>query len=118
MATFRHVPTGKRFLFVHIPRTAGRFIETNLMVNNEFVWDDDWEKFGIDKVYRKVDGIELGHFHRELYEKHLDIEGIPHISIVRNPFNRFISASVYLKRVYGDDIQSVMEDPMMFYSLI
>ena len=29
------------------------------MVNNEFVWDDDWEKFGIDKVYRKVDGIEL-----------------------------------------------------------
>ena len=118
MATFRHVPTGKRFLFVHIPRTAGRFIETNLMVNNQFVWDDDWDKFGIDKVYRKVDGIELGHFHRELYEKHLDIEGIPHISIVRNPFNRFISASIYLKRVYGDDIQSVMEDPMMFFSLI
>ena len=118
MATFKHLPTGKRFFFVHIPRTAGRFIETNLMVNNDFAWDDDWEKFGIDKVYRKVDGIELGHFHRELYEKHLDIEGIPHVSVVRNPFNRFISASVYLKRVYGDDCQSSMEDPVMFFSML
>ena len=118
MATFRHVPTGKRFLFVHIPRTAGRFIETNLLVKNDFAWDDDWEKFGIDKVYRKVDGIELGHFHKELYEKHLDVEGIPHVSIVRNPFNRFISASVYLKRVYGNDCQAAMEDPMMFFSML
>ena len=35
MATFKQESTGKRFYFVHIPRTAGRFIETNLMVNND-----------------------------------------------------------------------------------
>ena len=82
MATFRHVPTGKRFLFVHIPRTAGRFIETNLMVNNEFVWDDDWEGLGIGRnvmnMYKKV---ELAHFHKEYYEQYLDVDGIPHFSI-------------------------------------
>ena len=30
----------------------------------------------------------------------------------------FISGSIYLKRAYGDDIQSVMEDPFMFSSMI
>ena len=72
MATFRHIPSGKRFLFIHIPRTAGRFVETNLIVNNEFEWADDWDKFGIERMFESVDGpegeIELGHFHREYYE--------------------------------------------------
>ena len=120
MATFRHLPTGKRFFFAHIPRTAGRFIETNLLVKNDFTWDDDWVKFGIQKMYEVPDGIgiELGHFHRELYEKHLEVEGIPHISVIRNPIDKFFSASMYLKRVYGDDIQEAMEDEMMFFSML
>ena len=104
MATFRHIPTGKRFLFIHIPRTAGRFVETNLIVNNEFEWADDWEKFGIERMFESVDGpegeIELGHFHREYYEKYLDCEDIPHVSIIRNPLKRFISASIYINRIY------------------
>ena len=101
----------RRFLFVHIPRTGGRFIEVNLEKNG---WEmEPIDYFGIPHYQHSfIDDCEIAHFHRELYEKHLDIEGIPHISIVRNPFNRFISASVYLKRVYGDDIQSVMEDPV------
>ena len=45
MATFRHKPTGKRFLFVHIPRTGGRFVEANFLRLNEIWWDDDWDKF-------------------------------------------------------------------------
>ena len=117
MATFRHIPTGKRFYFVHIPRTAGRFIETNLMVNNNFAWDDDWEKFGINQVYQKYDGIEFGHWHREYYEKYLDVDDIPHVSIVRNPIDRFFSASIFLKRMYGE-CQEEMEDTMMFYSML
>ena len=66
MATFKHIPTGKRFLFVHIPRTAGRFFEQNLMKGNDFVWDDDVE---IDRQYKSIDGVELAHFHREYYDK-------------------------------------------------
>ena len=120
MATFRHLPTGKRFFFAHIPRTAGRFIETNLLVKNDFTWDDDWVKFGIQKMYEVPDGIgiELGHFHRELYEKHLEVEGIPHISVIRNPIDKFFSASTYLFTVYGKEIQQKLEDYDEFVSII
>ena len=65
-----------------------------------------------------VDGIEPAHFHRELYQKYLNADGIEHISIVRNPVDRFISTSIFLTRMYGDDIQEAMEDPMMFSSMI
>ena len=135
MATFRHIPSGKRFLFIHIPRTAGRFVETNLLVNNEFEWCDDWDKFGIERMFQSVDGpegeIELGHFHRAYYEKYLDCEGIPHVSVIRNPLKRFISASIYINRVYGmandtgeyteeslQQCQELMEDENYFYTML
>ena len=100
----------KRFLFVHIPRTAGRFLEENFKENGFELEQDD--------IWKSVDGIELAHFHRELYEKYLDVEGIPHISIIRNPINRFFGASSWLKRMYGEDIQEAMEDPMMFSMML
>ncbi len=100
----------KRFLFVHIPRTAGRFLEQNIEENGfepeQLIW-------------KSVDGIEIAHFHNELYLKHFDDLGsIPHFTIVRNPIDRFISCSIFLKRMYGDDIQEAMEDPMMFSSML
>jgi hypothetical protein len=49
-----------------------------------------------------------------MYEKYLDVSDIPHMTIVRNPIDRFISTSIFLTRMYGDDIQELMEDPMMF----
>lgn len=114
MATFKHLETKKRFFFIHIPRTGGRFVETNLE-NQGWVWDD---KVSVDKKYKSVDGIEVAHFHREYYEKYLDIQNIPHICIIRNPIDRFISASIYLKRLYGNDIQELMENPMYFFSML
>ena len=115
MSTFKHQPTGKRFLFVHIPRTAGRFIEQNLMKGNDFLWDD---KVEIDRQYKSIDGVELAHFHREYYEKYLDVEGIPHITVVRNPIDRFISCSIFLSELYGDNLEELLEDPMMFSSML
>ena len=115
MSTFKHEPTGKRFFFIHIPRTAGRFFEQNLLKVNNFVWDD---KVNIDRQYKSIDGVELAHFHREYYEKYLDVEGIPHITIVRNPIDRFISCSIFLRKLYGDDIDEMLEDEMYFYSMI
>ena len=111
MSTFRHEPTGKRFLFVHIPRTAGRFFGENLLVNG-------WKIEDKDNLWKSVEGIEVAHFHRELYEKYLDVKRIPHITIVRNPVDRFISCSIFLKRMYGDDIQEAMEDPIMFGTML
>ena len=69
-------------------------------------------------VMSVVNGVEIAHYHRDHYQKYLDVENISHFSIVRSPITRFISGSVYLKRTYGNDIQSVMEDPMMFASMI
>ena len=100
----------KRFLFVHIPRTAGRFLEENFKENG----------FEAEQILWKiVDGIEVAHFHNELYLKHFDDLGsIPHFTIVRNPVDRFMSCSIFLTRMYGDDIQEAMEDPMMFGSML
>ncbi len=100
----------KRFLFVHIPRTAGRFLEENFVENG----------FESEQIlWKSVDGIEIAHFHNELYLKHFDDLGnIPHFTIVRNPIDRFISCSIFLTRMYGEDIQEAMEDPIMFGSML
>ena len=100
----------KRFLFVHIPRTAGRFLEENFKENG----------FEPEQIlWKSVDGIEIAHFHNELYLKHFDDLGsIPHFTIVRNPIDRFMSCSIFLTRMYGEDIQEMMEDPMMFSSML
>ena len=131
MSTFRHEPTGKRYLFVHIPRTGGRYVENNLLQLNDMWWDDDREALGkasdrgeyLDVMYKAVEGVEVGHFHKELYEKYLDCKGIPHFSIVRNPVTRFISASLYLRRFYESTsdtgpIQELMEDEITFNTLL
>ena len=119
MPTLKNKSTGKRVFFAHIPRTAGRYVEANLLYENNFQWDDDWESLGmVENIYYPHEGIELAHFHREYYEQYLDVEGIPHFSIVRNPINRFIGASIYIKRMYGDDCQELMEDPMLFFSML
>ncbi len=117
MGTYRHSETGKRFLFVHIPRTGGRFIEVNLEKNG---WEmEPIDYFGIPHYQHSfIDDCEIAHFHRELYEKHCDIEGIPQIAVIRNPINRFISASTYLFTYYGKEIQEKMEDYDEFVSII
>ena len=108
MPTYKHLPTGNRFLFIHNPRTSGRFLEDNFKYNG---FQDEYE------IWNSIDGIEVAHFHRELYEKYLDVKRIPHITIVRNPIDRFFSASIFLKRIYGE-CQEEMEDVMMFYSML
>tara|TARA_B100000287_G_scaffold426356_1_gene474125 strand:- start:457 stop:1116 length:660 start_codon:yes stop_codon:yes gene_type:complete len=110
MPTYRHKKTGERFLFVHIPRTGGRFFESNLKQNGWRVEQED--------IWKRVDGAEVAHFSRELYEKYFDIKDIPHISIIRNPIERFFSASIYLKRIYGADIQKRMENNDEFLSML
>ena len=114
MPVYKHKDTGKRFFFIHIPRTAGRFIEKNLE-SQGWVWDD---KINVSNMYHSVDGIELAHFHKEYYQQYLDVKNIPHVSIIRNPIDRFISASFFITHIYGNDIQKLMEDSMGFFSMI
>lgn len=99
----------QRFHFIHIPRTAGRFVEAVIEDNN----------FKLEGNFPNViEGVELIHLHRDLYEKYFDLKGIPNITIIRNPIDRFFSCSIFLKRMYGNDIQKTMEDPMMFSMML
>ena len=117
MPTFTHKPTGKRVFFAHIPRTAGRYVEANLLWKN----DCDWDEIDLDTglgVMTMMYGAEIAHWHKEIYEEHLDVKDIPNFSIIRNPFDKFISGSVYLKRLYGNDCQELFEDENLFFSML
>ena len=117
MPTFTHKRTGKRVFFAHIPRTAGRYVEANLLWKNEC----DWDEINLDTgngVMTMMHGAEIAHWHREIYEEHLDVKDIPNFSIIRNPFDKFISGSVYLKRLYGNDCQELFEDENLFFSML
>ena len=111
MPTFKH-SSGKRVFFAHIPRTAGRFVEANLS-KNDFKWDDAHLDNG-KGIMSIVNGFEVAHYHRDHYMKYLDVKDIPHFSIVRNPIDRFISASIYIKRFCGDKAQEGVEDKNSF----
>ena len=112
MPNFVHKDTGKKVFFAHIPRTAGRFVEANLLLNG-FEWVEKHLDTGRGTM-SIVNDIEIAHYHRDHYQKYLKIEkDTPQFTIVRNPITRFMSASWYFKR-YGDFIQSDLEDPEMF----
>ena len=116
MATYKH-ELGKRFLFVHIPRTGGRFIEVNLEKNG---WEvEPIDQYGIPHYQHSfIEDCEIAHFHRDLYEKYCDIEGIEQIAVVRNPIDKFFSASTYLITVYGRQVQERLEDYDEMVSII
>ncbi len=116
MSTFKHT-SGKRFLFVHIPRTGGRFIEVNLEKNGWEVEPIDY--YGIPHYQHSfIDDCEIAHFHRELYEKHCEIEDLEQIAVIRNPIDKFFSASTYLVTVYGQEVKERLEDYDEMVSII
>ena len=117
MPTFTHTPTEKKVFFAHIPRTAGRYVEANFLWRNDFTWDEIPLDTG-NGVMTTLHGAEIAHWHKDIYEEHLNVKDIPNFSIVRNPIDRFISGSVYLKRLYGNDSQELFEDPNLFFSMI
>ena len=81
----------------------------------------DWDEINLDTgngVMTMMHGAEIAHWHREIYEEHLDVKDIPNFSIIRNPFDKFISGSVYLKRLYGNDCQELFEDENLFFSML
>ena len=46
------------------------------------------------------------------------MDGIPHVSVIRDPVDRFFSASIYLTQAYGPNIQESAEDESQLYAMI
>jgi hypothetical protein len=110
MPTLLHPGTKQRVLFVHIPRTAGRFINENLLLNGIISEQDD--------IYGEIDGVQIDHFHQDLYEKHLNVQNIPHFGVFRDPVERFYSASSFLLHEYGKKVEKDLKSYKKFTKLI
>ena len=100
MPIVNHKETGNKFFFIHIPRTAGRFLVENLGYHGcEIIHPFKDERVSLSSPYVrlyttwKIEGIQMLHVHKNIYDKWDKIKNIPHFAIVRNPVDRFFSAS-------------------------
>jgi hypothetical protein len=95
MPIIHHKETGNKFFFIHIPRTAGRFLVENLGSHGcEIVHPFIDSPLSLTSPYVKqtIEGIEMLHAHRSIYNKWNKVKDISHFTIVRNPIDRFFSA--------------------------
>ena len=79
----------KKIFFIHIPRTAGRYIRQLFLKNGYETSHDQWAPdpaIPDSKKYLKC-GIEIAHLHYPLYDL-LPIKNLPSFTIIRNPFDR------------------------------
>jgi len=109
---FQHTKTHGRFFFIHIPRTAGRFLHTNFLRNGygvehhltkEMIEEKDTSNY----FWTPAEGVEIPHTHYSLYSKWKSIKGLSSIAVVRNPIDRFFSASFSFSKIAS---QSSFED--------
>jgi len=99
MPIFHHTKTHGRFFFIHIPRTAGRFLIENFLKNgysieHHLTKERIKEKDIPNYLGALAEGVEIRHTHYSLYNKWKSMKDLPSIAIVRNPIDRFFSASV------------------------
>ena len=119
MPIFHHIKTHRRFFFIHIPRTAGRFLLENFRMNGYDIEHHLTKKMVRGKEIRNylwtpAEGVELSHTHYSLYNKWKNIKDLPSIAVVRNPIDRFFSAS---GREHNN-LQSSFEDWSGFNDII
>jgi len=98
MPIFHHPKTHGRFFFIHIPRTAGRFLGENFLENGYGIEHHLTRKMIEEKdmptyLWTPAEGVEIPHTHYSLYSKWKSIKDLPSIAVVRNPIDRFFSAS-------------------------
>lgn len=96
MPIFHNTKTNRKFFFIHIPRTAGRFLIENFWLNDfeiEHHLTKEIVKDTAKYIWTPSEGVEISHTHYSLYNKWKNIKDIPSITVVRNPIDRFFSAS-------------------------
>lgn len=86
-----------KIFFIHIPRTAGRYVKT-LFKNNS----DVCEFYTFDKL---LNGIVIGHLHYPNFEQLFNFKNVIKFTVVREPVDRFISTLTALDNVSSKETE-------------
>jgi hypothetical protein len=97
--------------FIHIPRTAGRYVSSLFESNN------------VECFHHKIDqenigGIDITHLHYPLYNYFLNVKNIPHIAVVRDPFDKFNSCIRNMNSIHKTDYNGIMKTWDEFYEFV
>lgn len=100
----------KSFYFIHIPRTGGRYVK-GMFENSSNI---EIERFKNNQT--TFYNICVLHLHYPLYLDYFSLNenDIPHIAIVRNPYDKFFSAIKYMHFLFGFDYKSFLNDKKRF----
>lgn len=121
MPIFHHIETHKRFFFIHIPRTGGRFLGENFLSNGFGIEHHVTKEILNDKkkihdyLWTYIEGVEIPHAPRAIYSKWKNIKSLPSIAVVRNPIDKFFSASFVLRKNFN---QSYVENWTNFNKIL
>lgn len=99
--------------YIHIPRTGGRYISS--LFENSINVECKHHKINTERI----DNIDVTHLHYPLYENYLGVKDIPHITVVRNPYDKFASCiknMYYLHKVDYNNVLCNEEEFLKFVS--
>jgi|688.fasta_scaffold516572_2 hypothetical protein len=99
--------------FIHIPRTAGRYLRELFRNNNEYtVTDIEYSEL--------FHGKQIPHLQYPLYNEFTNYGKINQFTIVRNPIDRFISmfCAVILKEKYIFNQNKVLNNKNLLFNFI
>ena len=92
------MPSAKRFLYIHIPRTAGTFIEKNFLdLHNKWPTGDEKHLWGVlRKNGRQFTGqhLTLKEIIEEKFLTDTQLADKQIFSVIRNPYDRVRSLSL------------------------
>jgi hypothetical protein len=98
--------------FIHIPRTGGRYV-SSLFQNSD---DMECEYHKIHTL--RINNIDVTHLHYPLYTQYFDVNSIPHITVVRNPFDKFVSSIKSMNSSHRIDYNNIITDENSFLKFI
>lgn len=91
--------------FIHIPRTAGRYVTSLFETTKNKKILCSHHQLGVEQYV----GIDVIHLHYPLYENYLNVKDIPHITIVRNPIDRFESCVRYMHYFHNIEYDELLQ---------
>lgn len=98
--------------FIHIPRTGGRYV-SSLFEKNKNV-----ECFHHRINENRLRGVDETHLHYPLYNHFFGVNDIPHITIVRNPYDKFLSSIRNMNSIHKIDYNDFLLDESNFLEFV